>query len=150
VFTAKLTAGSGIGFAICQRLIAQLSSPSPPDALPRQQCHTPPPLYPITPHKQLTLILACRNPKRAHAARRDLLAFADAELSRQKKHAIDENHAEEFRRGLNIDCLSLDLTSMQSVFEFAKEARRQYSFHFTFLSKFSTMVQVSLCYSPYP
>ncbi|KAF8511203.1 hypothetical protein JB92DRAFT_3178001 [Gautieria morchelliformis] len=121
-------ANSGVGFAICQRLIAQLSCPLPPDALPREQSHTAAPLYPVTPTKQLTLILACRNPKRAHAARRDLLTFADAEVSRQRKHAIDERHAEEFRRGLNIDCLSLDLTSVRSVFEFAKEARRQYPY----------------------
>jgi 3-keto steroid reductase len=140
---AKLTISrSGFGFATCQRLLAQLSRPSPSDVLlgdnsagaPQQQS-------PFAPTKQLTLVLACRNAKRANAARSLLLEFLDAEISRQKKSANYNGHAEEFRRGLNIDFLPLDLASMDSVFECAKEARRQYA-----LLLPSSLNRVNHCY----
>lgn len=125
---------SGIGFAICQRLLAQLSCPSPSDALPRDNLSgAPQQQSPFAPTKQLTLVLACRNPKRASTARSRLLNFLDVEVSRQRKSAGYNGHAEDFRRGLNIDFLPVDLASVDSVFEFAKQARRQYSLCSPFL-----------------
>lgn len=63
----------------------------------------------------------------------------DAEISRQRKSSGYTGHAEDFRRGLVIDFISLDLASMESVFMFAEEAQRQYGLHFICVIKISTV-----------
>lgn len=148
---SNLTSSSGVGFAICQRLLTQLSYSSPPDVASREDSHQAPPLYPFTPTKSFTLILACRSPERASAARQRLLTFIDAEVARQRKIPGYIGHADDFRRGLSIDCLLLDLTSMESVFKFAKEARQRYSFLsiLNFSSQYQQSIQVFLHNSPY-
>lgn len=123
----KLIACSGVGLGICHRLLVQLSHASPPDAFPQASSHEQSlSQSPFFPARCLTLILACRSAERANAARQRLLKMIHGEVARQKKFPGYDGQAEEFCRGLQIDCLSLDLASMDSIFEFSKEASRRY------------------------
>ncbi|KAN0065684.1 3-keto-steroid reductase [Thecaphora frezii] len=69
-------ANAGVGFGICQRLIVQLSSPTPTDTLPTHPHshpkHTRYAPSPFAASNGATIILACRNPIKAHKARRQL------------------------------------------------------------------------------
>ncbi|KAJ9479358.1 3-keto-steroid reductase [Pseudozyma hubeiensis] len=70
-------ANAGVGFGICQRLLVQLSSPTPSDTLPNhpQRNSDPssqPSPTPFAAPDGCTLILACRNPIKAHKARQQL------------------------------------------------------------------------------
>ncbi|SNX83806.1 related to ERG27 - 3-keto sterol reductase [Melanopsichium pennsylvanicum] len=70
-------ANAGVGFGICQRLIVQLSSPTPSDTLPfHPNRNIDPSLQPSpTPFAApdgCTIVLACRNPIKAHKARQQL------------------------------------------------------------------------------
>lgn len=70
-------ANAGVGFGICQRLLVQLSSPTPSDTLPNHpQLYSDPTIQPTpTPFSAAdgcTIILACRNPIKAHKARQQL------------------------------------------------------------------------------
>ncbi|SJX63123.1 related to ERG27-3-keto sterol reductase [Sporisorium reilianum f. sp. reilianum] len=70
-------ANAGVGFGICQRLLVQLSSPTPTDTLPNHpQRSSDPSVQPVpTPFAApdgCTVILACRNPIKAHKARQQL------------------------------------------------------------------------------
>ena len=71
-------ANAGVGLGICQRLIVQLSSPTPSDTLPTNPrtdtpASDPRPPTPFAAPNGATLILACRNPIKAHKARQQLL-----------------------------------------------------------------------------
>ncbi|KAF8583988.1 hypothetical protein K439DRAFT_1389992 [Ramaria rubella] len=121
-------ANSGIGFGICQRLIVQLSCPFPPNVLPFPSYVGSETSLPFSPTKHLTLVLACRSAKRANAARRLLLEFLNKEVARQRASPGYDGYAEEFSKGLCIDCLPLDLASMDSVFDFADEACQRYPY----------------------
>jgi 3-keto steroid reductase len=70
-------ANSGVGFGVAQRLLIQLSSPTPPDTLASHPHLTPPDeqpfASPFAAPNGCTLILACRNPIKAHLARAQLL-----------------------------------------------------------------------------
>ncbi|EPQ27435.1 uncharacterized protein PFL1_04973 [Pseudozyma flocculosa PF-1] len=70
-------ANTGVGFGICQRLIVQLSSPTPTDTVPTNPQKNRPEStqYAPSPYAAAdgaTIILACRNPIKAHKARRQL------------------------------------------------------------------------------
>lgn len=69
-------ANAGVGFGICQRLLVQLSSPTPTDTLPTHPQRTDPSVRPSpTPFAApdgCTIVLACRNPIKAHKARQQL------------------------------------------------------------------------------
>jgi 3-keto steroid reductase len=72
---------SGVGFATCQRLLLQLSSPLPSDTLPVHPAkRTIDDALLPTPFQAsagCTLLLACRNPHRAQDARDALLTILD-------------------------------------------------------------------------
>jgi 3-keto steroid reductase len=72
-------ANSGVGFGLAQRLLVQLSSPTPPDTLATHPHLTPPeeqPLAsPFAAPNGCILILACRNAIKAHRARAQLQAL---------------------------------------------------------------------------
>ncbi|UZJ52703.1 hypothetical protein CBS101457_002023 [Exobasidium rhododendri] len=72
-------ANSGVGFGLAQRLLVQLSSPTPPDTLPTHPHLTPsgdqPPASPFAAPNGCVLILACRNAIKAHRARAQLQAL---------------------------------------------------------------------------
>lgn len=70
-------ANAGVGFGICQRLIVQLSSPTPSDTLPfspsrNKDPSTQPYPSPFAAPQGCTLVLACRNAVKAHQARQQL------------------------------------------------------------------------------
>ncbi|PWY99419.1 hypothetical protein BCV70DRAFT_200990 [Testicularia cyperi] len=70
-------ANAGVGFGICQRLIVQLSSPTPSDTLPFHPKLNPDPTQsakpsPFSAPNGCTIVLACRNPIKAHKARQQL------------------------------------------------------------------------------
>lgn len=69
-------ANSGVGFGLAQRLLVQLSSPTPPDTLASHPQLTPseeqPFASPFAAPDGCTLILACRNAIKAHRARTQL------------------------------------------------------------------------------
>ncbi|SPO24414.1 related to ERG27 - 3-keto sterol reductase [Ustilago trichophora] len=70
-------ANAGVGFGICQRLIVQLSSPTPSDTLPFHPDRNPDPSNqpaptPFAAPDGCTIVLACRNPIKAHKARQQL------------------------------------------------------------------------------
>ncbi|KAG8961676.1 hypothetical protein FRC03_005084 [Tulasnella sp. 419] len=124
-------ANGGIGFGICQRLITQLCSKSPPDAQPQASIsptgQDPPAFVPV---KRLTLVLACRNEKRAADAKRKLFELLDiyiADLKRLKGDSYD-GHAELFREGLTIDTVILDLSTSTSVFQFCDHVKTSYPY----------------------
>ncbi|CAE6491945.1 unnamed protein product [Rhizoctonia solani] len=110
-------ANSGVGFGVCQRLLTQLSQKSPPDASPKAQKHpiTSPDdeISPFLPADGLTLILACRSAQRAETARSSLYKLIDDTLARR-----DTPHGRAFRKNLEIEIVSLDLSSVESVFAF--------------------------------
>ncbi|CAO1613036.1 unnamed protein product [Sympodiomycopsis kandeliae] len=74
-------ANAGLGFATCQRLLLQLSSPTPSDTLPFCPDLRPagegPVATPFTAPHGCTLIMACRNPIKAHKARRALVGLVE-------------------------------------------------------------------------
>lgn len=75
-------ANAGVGFGICQRLIVQLSSPNPSDTLPSHpQCRPDPSVEPspspFAAPDGCTIVLACRNPIKAHKARQQLKQLLD-------------------------------------------------------------------------
>ncbi|KAJ1044028.1 hypothetical protein NDA11_002214 [Ustilago hordei] len=70
-------ANAGVGFGICQRLIVQLSSPTPSDTLPihpqrNKDATLQPTATPFAAPDGCTIVLACRNPIKAHKARQQL------------------------------------------------------------------------------
>ena len=72
-------ANSGVGFGLAQRLLVQLSSPTPPDTLPTHPSQTPdgeePLASPFAAPNGCVLIMACRNAIKAHRARAQLQAL---------------------------------------------------------------------------
>lgn len=68
---------SGVGFGLAQRLLVQLSSPTPTDTLPTHPHLTPrdttPLATPFAAPQGCTLVLACRNAMKAHRARAQLV-----------------------------------------------------------------------------
>lgn len=69
-------ANSGAGFGLAQRLLVQLSSPTPPDTLPVHPQLLPPGDHPVaspfSASHGCVLIMACRNAIKAHRARAQL------------------------------------------------------------------------------
>ncbi|CAE6471419.1 unnamed protein product [Rhizoctonia solani] len=110
-------ANSGVGFGVCQRLLVQFSQKSPPDASPKAQkrriTSTEDETSPFLPADGLTLILACRSTQRAETARSNLFKHIDDELAKR-----DTPHGRSFRKNLDIEIVKLDLSSVESVFEF--------------------------------
>ncbi|KAG8678326.1 hypothetical protein FRC09_019928, partial [Ceratobasidium sp. 395] len=122
----------GVGFGVCHRLLIQLSQSSPPDASPEAQRS---PLSrklteesPYTPAAGVTLILACRSQKRAETARDKLLQLLDKELARRKAKNEDVEHANLFRKNVDIQIVSLDLSSVNSVFACAESIKQRFPY----------------------
>lgn len=130
--TLKLKpSSSGVGYGICQRLLFQLASPNPSDALPQQKLTD---LWgsestkelPISNVQGLTLIMACRSALRAEKARTELYAAIDGHVARQKRLPGYTGHEEKFRANLVIAIHSLDLASIPSIFRFGTEIAQKY------------------------
>ncbi|KIJ58907.1 hypothetical protein HYDPIDRAFT_119036 [Hydnomerulius pinastri MD-312] len=119
-------ANSGIGFAICHRILIQLCSASvPPDALltsdtPKKSSRAS--RSPFAPCGGLILILACRNIDSANEARTRLLSLlaAQVDLARNKNAEKQLEHAERFQKNVKIETYTLDLSSISSTLAFAR------------------------------
>ena len=74
----------------------------------------------------VTLIMACRNMKRADAARNQLLQWFDAELGRIQRTQEDEEYVRLFREGCNVQIAELDLANFSSMLKFAVAMNRMY------------------------
>ena len=68
----------------------------------------------------LTLIMACRDPKRASGARTQLLALLDKHIADLEAGSKEREYAEVFRRNVRIEMEVLDLASVRSVLAFGK------------------------------
>jgi 3-keto steroid reductase len=116
---------SGVGFGVCQRFLFQLCHTSPSDAQPQsfaRQKHLdvdPDFQVPSSGCDGLTIIMACRNAKRAEAARTKLLQLLDAYVVKLKKQPGYDGHAEVFQKNVVLDTRALDLAVIGSVFKFA-------------------------------
>jgi 3-keto steroid reductase len=80
---------------------------------------------PYAPATGATLILACRSQKRAQAARDQLFQLLDDELARRKSKHMNTQHGELFRDNLDIQVVSLDLSSVDKVFACADDVKRR-------------------------
>ncbi|RDB19578.1 3-keto-steroid reductase [Hypsizygus marmoreus] len=123
-------ANGGVGFGICQRLLFQLCEVNPTDALPQSFAldSDTSDLGLSSGYDGLTLIMACRSTKRAEAARTELLGLLDAHVAKLRKRKDYDGHADEFRKNVVIDIVSLDLAMISSVFKFADEVSTKYPY----------------------
>lgn len=117
----------GVGYGVCQRLLVQLYHKNTPDALP--QAFSPnSELNERAPagYRGVTLILACRNPKRGAAARADLVTWLDDHIAKLLLTCTEDEG--EYIRGFRIDIqvLELDLASVSSTLKFADAVRKRY------------------------
>lgn len=80
---------------------------------------------PYTPTSGATLILACRSEKRAEVARTQLIRLLDDDLAQNKAKGLDVRHGELFRKHLDIQLVSLDLSSAEKVFACAEDVKRR-------------------------
>lgn len=120
---------SGVGFGVCHRLLVQFAQKSPSDASPKVQkspiTSESTDVSPYLPVAGATLILGCRSQKRAEAARSQLFQLLDNELAHQKAKGLDTRHGETFKKNLDIEIVSLDLSSVESVFACAADVRKR-------------------------
>ncbi|TFK74365.1 3-keto sterol reductase [Pluteus cervinus] len=123
-------ANGGVGYGICQRLLVQLCSRQPADALPQRYAthyddsadHT------IPPCEGIILIMACRNEKRAELARQKLYHFLDAHVARLQVQPDYNGYAGSFRKNVKIEIHLINLSSMQAVFSCGDEIARKYPY----------------------
>ncbi|KDR74475.1 hypothetical protein GALMADRAFT_250445 [Galerina marginata CBS 339.88] len=123
-------ANGGVGFGICQRLLFQLCQLNAPDGLPQpfvsnlKSDERAPAGY-----KGVTLIMACRNMKRAEAARTKLLRWFDKQLSTLRRLPnYDQKYVTTFLAHCNVEIHELDLASVSSVFRFSATIRAKYPY----------------------
>jgi len=126
-------ANSGVGFGICRRLLLQLSQSTPPDACPQFLPVHPKvpfrtPKFAVAPCDGLTLILACRNEKRALAARKSLLEDFESHILKERTRAGYDGHAERFAKNLDVRIHTIDTADLSSVFRFGRELRQKYPY----------------------
>jgi 3-keto steroid reductase len=112
---------------VCQRLLAQLSLENPPDAAPQFDFSSDAKeaQEPFLAGQALTLVMACRNVKKAEAARQQLYRFLDSQLASRKKNGKDE-YGELFKKNLRVDIESLDLALVSSVVKFSQVLHVKY------------------------
>lgn len=71
--------------------------------------------------------MACRNMKRADAARKKLLEWFDEELKRLRREGEDEAYLRSFRKECNVQIAELDLANFASVLEFSATVYQMYA-----------------------
>ena len=124
----------GVGYGICQRLLVQLCQRNAPDAQPQafsselklEGMESAPEGY-----QGLTLIMACRNAKRAEAARANLLSWLEGHTKKLLKTCSKEDaeYLRNFRTRCVIQIMELDLASVSSTLKFADSVRKRWSQH---------------------
>ncbi|KZT55329.1 NAD(P)-binding protein [Calocera cornea HHB12733] len=103
-------ANSGVGLGICKRIILQMAGALPP-------LDTPTSGDDVSSADSLTLILACRNKKRAAAAKEKCLQLLEK--------SGDPNG---FGKRLRIEPADLDLCNMQNVWNFCRTMKQKYGY----------------------
>ena len=68
----------------------------------------------------MTIVMACRDPKRAQGARTQLLAILDQHIDGLPVGSNEREYAVTFRKNVRIEMEVLDLASVRSVLEFGK------------------------------
>ncbi|KAF8898124.1 hypothetical protein CPB84DRAFT_1681510 [Gymnopilus junonius] len=123
-------ANGGIGYGSCERLLFELCQLNPPDAQPQAfashvKCDQRSPAG----YKGLTLIMACRNRKRAEVARTKLLNWLDKQLqSLRGLPNYDKDYVDNFLANCRIEVEELDLASVSSVFKFSAIVHQKYPY----------------------
>ncbi|KAI0669094.1 hypothetical protein C8Q78DRAFT_978735 [Trametes maxima] len=122
-------ANSGVGFGICHRLLVQLSYAHPSDAEPhfnvgqhKLNVQTRPP------DAGTTIVMACRDPKRAQDARDKLYRLLDKHIAGLRKSSDEHAYATAFRRSVRLDTERLDLASVKSVLDFGRTVSQKYEY----------------------
>lgn len=86
----------------------------------------------------VTIIMACRDLKRAESARTQLYGLLDAHIAGLPQHSPTHAYAKEFRRRVQLDIHRLDLSETRSVLQFGKEVSAkcviQWSSHWSSLT----------------
>ncbi|KAI0351190.1 hypothetical protein OH77DRAFT_1429985 [Trametes cingulata] len=122
-------ANGGVGFGICHRLLVQLSYAHPPDAEPYFDVGrdiTPEPER--APDAGVTIIMACRDEKRARDARDKLFGLLDKHIASLRQGTDEHAYATTFRRHVRLDIERLDLSSVKSVLEFGRAVCQKYEY----------------------
>ncbi|TBU23768.1 hypothetical protein BD311DRAFT_730733 [Dichomitus squalens] len=134
-------ANGGVGFGICHRLLVNLSSANPPDAQPFFNVKEADPAYARSyhgilneydfsdPEAGVTIIMACRDPKRAQDARARLYALLDQHIAKISLGSKDHAYASTFRRNVRLELETLDLSSVRSVLDFGRRASDRATMH---------------------
>ena len=117
----RLPPFSGIGYGCCKRLLVQLCQLNPPDARPQAfASHISSDEKAPAGYKGLTLIMACRNRKRAETARTKLLRWFDGQVETLRRLPnYDEDYVSNFLRNCHVEIEELDLASVSSVLNFS-------------------------------
>jgi len=115
----------GVGYGVCQRLLLQLCQPNASDSLPQDFAPSPNSLKEApSGYNGVTLIMACRNRKRAEEARTNLLSWFDEQLIRLKRRpTFDEDYLNNFLVHCDVQIHELDLSSLASTLQFAATVR---------------------------
>ncbi|KAI0743762.1 hypothetical protein C8Q80DRAFT_858877 [Daedaleopsis nitida] len=132
-------ANGGVGFGICHRLLVQLAESSPPDAQPYFNLDVQDTNYADTsrgltdeyvfdPDAGVTIIMACRDPKRAENARTRLYALLDEHIAKMKRGSKRETDAKKFRENVRLELEILDLSSVKSVLDFGRTVSEKYEY----------------------
>jgi 3-keto steroid reductase len=118
---------SGVGFGICQRLLLQLHQPNASDGFPQEiASNIQSKEKPIVGYQGVTLVMACRNMKRADAARTKLLRWLDTHLADlQKLPMYDKDYVRNFQANFKVHIHELDLASVSSVLKFGATIRKE-------------------------
>ncbi|KAI0632626.1 hypothetical protein C8Q77DRAFT_1218157 [Trametes polyzona] len=125
-------ANSGVGFGICHRLLVQLSSPQPSDAEPyfnveREKARGLE-LPQRSPDAGVTIVMACRDAKRAQDARDKLYKLLDKHIAHLTPGSEEHAYANVFRKNVRLDIERLDLSTVKSVLEFGKAVAEKYEY----------------------
>jgi 3-keto steroid reductase len=141
----------GVGYGICQRLLLQICQRDPPDSHP--QLPTPGDVLalPETGYKGVILIMACRNMKRADAARTKLLHWFSQQIEKVERKTLkkeDKEHARAFSRDCDVQIAELDLASFGSVVEFSTKIKQLSVIYCSFLC-FLVKCGLLMCRVPY-
>ncbi|KAI1795266.1 hypothetical protein LXA43DRAFT_992151 [Ganoderma leucocontextum] len=129
-------ANGGVGFGICHRLLVQLSSPHPSDARPFFKVDGADAAcgygildeYEFDPDAGATIVMACRDPRRAQDARTRLHNLLDEHVATLPPGTKDHAYASTFRKNVRLELETLDLSSVKSVLEFGKRASDKYEY----------------------
>ncbi|KAF8216590.1 hypothetical protein K438DRAFT_397965 [Mycena galopus ATCC 62051] len=120
-------ANRGIGLGVCERLLRQLCSGSPPDSAPNARTTSGKPWEFWQDCDGLTLVMGCRSSSSGHEAREQLLKHSDFQISRIKDQ-VQFERAKQFRKNLIVEVAVLDLTEGSSVLKFAAWTRERFTY----------------------